>query len=140
MKDIIERIKRIQDDFMRSEFHDPASESDIAAFERENGIVIPQSYRDFLLLSDGAELFGGDAFLYGVKNARFKIGEDYTEGMVPKEFMILGFYHSRHVCFLPQKNCFIFYEYEEPDEIESECLHFDSFYDIMEYFIDIAIS
>ena len=110
MQKFIDEIKLIQDDWMCSEFHEPASESDIAAFERENGIVIPQSYKDFLVLSDG---------------------------MVPKDFLILGFHGSQHICFMPERNKFLFYEYETPDEIESECLWFDSFYDVMEYLIDV---
>lgn len=139
MQKFIDEIKLIQDDWMCSEFHEPASESEIAAFERENGIVIPQSYKDFLVLSDGGELFGavGNVWLYGVKATRFKIGDDFSDGMVPKDFLILGFHDSQHICFMPERNKFLFYEYETPDEIESECLWFDSFYDVMEYLIDV---
>ena len=139
MKKIIERIKRIQDNWMRSEFHEPAAESDISAFEHDNNISIPPSYKDFLLLSDGGELFGavGNVWLYGVKATRFKIGDDFSEGMVPKDFLILGFWDSRHICFMPERNKFLFYEYETPDEIDCECLWFDSFYDVMEYLIDV---
>ena len=139
MQRFIDQIKPIQEDFMRSTFHEPATESDIAEFEREHGISIPQSYKDFLVLSDGGELFGavGNVWLYGVKATNFKIGYDFSEGKVPKDFLILGFHDSQHICFMPERNKFLFYEYEAPDEIDYECLWFDSFYDVMEYLIDI---
>ena len=72
-----------------------------------------------------------------MKATNFKIGYDFSEGKVPKDFLILGFNDSQHICFMPERNKFLFYEYEAPDEIDYECLWFDSFYDVMEYLIDV---
>lgn len=138
MYKIIETIKSINGDWQRSIFHEPVSEADIARFEKENNIKIPDSYKEFLLLSNGAELFGGDIFLYGVGDAKFPVNYDFSEGKVPKELTILGFYNSSHICYY--HNSFILYEYEEVWEIERECVDFKTFHELLEYLIDIQIS
>ena len=57
MKKRIEQIKAIKDDWMESYFYVPATEVQIEDFEEQMKITIPQSYKDFLLLSNGAKLF-----------------------------------------------------------------------------------
>lgn len=141
MKKRIEQIKAIKDDWMESYFYVPATEVQIEDFEEQMKITIPQSYKDFLLLSNGAKLFGGDCFLYGVGGGiEFKISDDFSEGKVPAELLIVGFYHSSHICYDSRYNSFIFYEYENLDEIESECLMFSDFDEVLDYMIDIATS
>ncbi|SHM88466.1 SMI1/KNR4 family protein [Ruminococcus flavefaciens] len=139
MKERIERLKSIQDDWQSSEFNPPATETQIAEFEENTGISIPNSYKDFLRLSNGAELSGGDCQLYSVDmNDKFRINYDFSEGSVPEELLILGFYNSQHICFDKRYESFIFYEYEDYNDISEECLMFSDFYEVMDYIIDIA--
>ncbi len=139
MKEGIERLKSIQDDWQSSEFNPPATETQIAEFEENTGISIPNSYKDFLRLSNGAELSGGDCQLYSVNmNDKFRINYDFSDGSVPDELLILGFYNSQHICFDKRYGSFIFYEYEDYDDIKEECLMFSDFYEVMDYIIDIA--
>ena len=141
MKERIERIKAIQDAWMQSEFASPASDSQIEAFEKTANVVIPESYKEFLRLSNGAELFGGDCELFSVDpNNELKINYDYSDGSVPDELLILGYYNSKHICFDKRYDSFIFYEYEDYDDISEECLMFSDFYEVMDYIIDIAVS
>ena len=141
MKERIERIKALQDAWMQSEFASPASDSQIETFEKTANVVIPESYKDFLRLSNGAELFGGDCQLYSVDmNDKFRINYDLSDGSVPDELLILGFYNSQHICFDKRYDSFIFYEYEDYDDIKEECLMFSNFYEVMDYIIDIAVS
>lgn len=93
MKDCIEFIKGIQKDWNRSEFFPPASKTAVSEFEKKDNIMIPHSYKEFLYLSNGAHLFGGDIYLYSVNlDEKFKINYDFSEGNVPKELLILGYY------------------------------------------------
>ena len=141
MKERIERIKAIQDNWMKSEFASPASDSQIETFEKAANVVIPESYKDFLRLSNGAVLFGGDCELFSVDlNDKFRINFDYSDGSVPDELLILGYYNSKHICFDKRYDSFIFYEYENYDDIKEECLAFSDFYEVMDYIIDIAVS
>lgn len=139
MKERIKRLKSIQDDWQSSEFNPPATETQIAEFEENTGISIPNSYKDFLRLSNGAELSGGDCQLYSVDmNDKFRINYDFSEGSVPEGLLILGFYNSQHICFDKRYESFIFYEYEDYNDISEECLMFSDFYEVMDYIIDIA--
>ncbi|WP_296613781.1 SMI1/KNR4 family protein [Ruminococcus sp.] len=126
---------------MQSELCSPATDSDIFGFEKEMQIVIPESYKAFLRISNGANLFGGDCILYSVNlDDELKINYDFSEGNVPKELMILGLYHTRHICYDIRYNSFFFYEYEEYDNIKEECIKFSDFYEVLDYIIDIAIN
>jgi uncharacterized ubiquitin-like protein YukD len=139
MKERIERIKAIQDNWMQSELASPATVSQIETFEKTANVIIPDSYKDFLKLSNGAELFGGDCQLYSVNvNDEFRINYDCSDGNVPEELLILGFYNSKHICFDKRYDSFIFYEYEDYDDINEECLMFSDFYEVLDYIIDIA--
>lgn len=141
MKEYIDAIKGINDNWLNSKFNPPATAQQILEFEKEHSIQIPESYKNFLKLSNGAHIFGGDAFLYGVgKNVDFEIGYDATDGKIPEKLLILGFYRSSHICYDDRYDSFIFYEYEDYDEIKAECVDFASFEDVLAYMIDIATS
>lgn len=52
----------------------------VTAFETKNNIQIPDSYTEFLYLSNGARLFGGDVYLYGVNaDEKFSINYDFSD-------------------------------------------------------------
>ena len=139
MKDRIEKIKRLAEPFMKSTFYSPANEDDIFAFEKSNDIIIPSSYKDFLMLTNGAILFGGDAFLYGVSgDIKYHVNYDFTGGQVPKQLLILGYYRDRHICYDHLNDIFAFYTDEDYESIEEECMIFNDFVEVLDYAIDIA--
>lgn len=81
-------------------------------------------------------MFCGDVYLYSVNSdEEFKINHDFSEGDVPKELLILGFYNSSHICYDPRYDSFILYDYED---IKEECVEFSDFDEVLKYFIDIA--
>ena len=139
MEERIRIIKSITDDWMESEFYPPATDLQISEFEEKMKVKIPESYKEFLRYSNGGGLFGGDALLYSVNiDDEYKINYDISEGNVPKELLIIGLYNSKHICYDSRDNSFIFYEYEEYDDIKDECLHFLDFYGVLDFMIDIA--
>lgn len=141
MQERIEHIKNIDNNWMQSELCSPATDSEIADFEKATQIIIPESYKAFLRISNGAKLFGGDCYLYSVElNDNFRINYDFSEGKVPKELMIVGFYNSSHICYDARYNSFFFYEYEDYNSIKEECIEFSDFYEVLDYIIDIATS
>ncbi len=140
MQEYIDTIRQIKGDFCRSVFESPASDSEIAAFSQSHHIQIPPSYQAFLRISNGASLFGGNAALYGVGSAKYLIGYDFSENGIPDAFLPIGYKDSAHICYETAKNRFLFYEYEDLDEIESECIFFDDFEEILAYLIDIYTS
>ena len=138
MKDRIEKIKGINEDFMQSTFYEPSSEDEIILFEEKMGISIPESYREFLKLSDGAEIFSS-GMLYGVKDdANFKINYDMTNGEIPKELIIIGYWNDKHICYDDRYDTYIFFEYEDYENIEEECVDFNDIEELLDYMIDIA--
>jgi len=141
MKKRIKIINNITDAWMNSEFFSSATDLQISEFEKKMKVKIPESYKEFLRHSNGAKLFGGDVYLYNVNlDNEYKINYDFSEGNVPQELLIVGFYNSRHICYDSRDNTFIFYEYEEYDDIIDECVHFSDFYGVLDYMIDIAIN
>lgn len=141
MQKKIEKIKELAGPWMESIFYSPVSDQQIKDFEMKKNIEIPKSYKEFLNNTNGAKIFGGDAFFYGIGDSiDFEVNYDFSEGKVPKQLLIVGFYRSRHVCYDYRYKSFIFYEYEEYDEIEEECMSFSTFDEVLDYIIDIAIS
>ncbi len=141
MEKRIKIINNITDAWMNSEFFSSATDLQISEFEKKMKVKIPESYKEFLRHSNGAKLFGGDVYLYNVNlDDEYKINYDFSEGNVPQELLIVGFYNSRHICYDSRDNSFIFYEYEEYDDIIDECVHFSDFYGVLDYMIDIAIN
>jgi hypothetical protein len=141
MVERIEQIKKINGPWMQSEFFSPAANSEISDYEKSMQIVIPESYKAFLRLSNGARLFGGDCFLYSIDlNDQFKINYDFSNGLVPKDLLILGFYNSSHICYDTRYDLFFFYEYEDYDydSLKEEGMAFSNFYEVLDYMIDIA--
>lgn len=57
---------------------------------------------------------------------------------MPKELLIVGFYHSCHICYDARYDSFFFYEYEGYDDIKEECSEFSDFYEVLDYMTDIA--
>ena len=139
MKERIEKIKSLAKPFMKSTFYSTANEEDILAFEKSNDIIIPESYKEFLMLTNGAILLGGDAFLYGVSGGvKYHVNYDFTGGQVPKQLLILGYYRDRHICYDYRDDIFVFFREEEYERIKEECMIFNDFCEVLDYAIDIA--
>ncbi|MDO5150475.1 MAG: SMI1/KNR4 family protein [Oscillospiraceae bacterium] len=139
MKERIEKIRNLNKRWMESNLYPPANEENITRFEKENGINIPKSYKDFLLLTNGAEIFGGDAYFYGVcGEIGHYINYDITEGQIPKQLLILGFYNDDHVCYDFHDDVFVFYNDEGYENIKEDCVTFSDFSEVLDYIIDIA--
>jgi hypothetical protein len=63
MKDLIEKLRGMEE----MDFKEPATEEQIAAFEQEHEVKLPEAYKEWLRFSDGGELFGGGGdFFRGV--------------------------------------------------------------------------
>ncbi len=144
MEKEIEIIKSIDGPWMKSTFFPPAHDDLISDFENKNKLNIPSSYKEFLKITNGAKLFGGDVFFYGVgsnkpdESIEFNINYDFSEGRVPNQLLIIGFYNSSHICYDKRSDSYILYEYEEFDEIEDECCSYSKLEDLLNYMIDIA--
>ena len=129
----IEMLKKIKGAFQESEFFPPASVEKIDKYAQEKNIYIPQSYKELLIHTNGCELFGRYAILYGINNfPKPSIGYDFSNGLVPKEYLILGFMNSKHICYSKKKDAFFFFEYEEPSQ------YYNDFSEILDYIIDIC--
>ena len=139
MQEYFEQLKEIDEDFKRSEFFPSATDEQINNFEKEHNIQIPESYKQWLHLSNGGYLFCGGTHLYGVyNNPEPSIGNDFSNGMVPKEYLIIGYFGAEHICYNGESHKFFFYEYEDPSNVLDECDHFDDFRQVLEYIIDIG--
>lgn len=139
MQKRIEHIQKINDAWMQSELCAPASESEIAEFEKKMQIVIPESYKAFLRISNGATLFGGDCILFSVSPEETRrINYDFSRGNVPEALLIVGAYNSAHICYDARYDSFFFYEYEGYAHIKEECAEFSDFYEVLDYMIEIA--
>lgn len=133
MKKYIDFLKEIKGDFNTSEFFSPVSDEEINNYERDKKIYIPQSYKEWLKCTNGCELFGRYAVLYGINSLpKPSIGDDFSDGLVPKEYLILGYMESEHICYYKEKDVFFFFEYEEPMQF------FNSFSEVLDYIIDIC--
>ena len=139
MKERIEKIKSLSGTWMESYFFPPASDSDISEYEKDNNIIIPESYKEFLLLSNGARIFGSDICLYGVGgDIKYYVNYDFTDGLVPKQLLILGYYNDSHICYDSHDDIFVFYREEEYEHIKEECVIFNDFGEVLDFAIDIV--
>ena len=135
----VEQIKKLDADWMHSEFYPAASDAEIADFEQRMQIAIPESYKAFLRIANGASLFGGDCILYSADcGGRCKIGDDLSEGNVPKALLIVGIYHTQHICYDERYGSFFFYEYKDYERIKAECPELSDFAEVLDYLIDVA--
>ncbi|MBI4130339.1 SMI1/KNR4 family protein [Candidatus Roizmanbacteria bacterium] len=63
---------------VRNSLFPTVSKEELAAYEKQKGVVLPQSFREFLtLISNGALLFEGSEELFGTKD------DDNAQGEIP---------------------------------------------------------
>jgi hypothetical protein len=88
LKDLIEELlefcdeKEKEGELGRTKFSDPVSEEEIENWEKENGVNIPESYKQWLRFTGDCEIDGTTAEFYSPKNFR-------TE-FVPDNLIIIG--------------------------------------------------
>lgn len=89
---VSDELKRIVDQLGeqgRMEFLEAAAEEDIEAFERKNGIRLPEKFREWLQFSDGGDLFlPAGIQLYGVKHKPI-IDVDYDD-RPDENYVVIG--------------------------------------------------
>ena len=89
---ISEELKGIVDKFKeqgKMNFLDETTEEKILAFEKENDVTLPSKYKEWLLLSDGGELFlPAGVQLYGIEH---KPAIDVNDNSRPSEdYVVIG--------------------------------------------------
>lgn len=89
---ISEELKRIAERLKKQGkmgFFPGATEEEISAFEKEQGLRLPATYREWLLFSDGGELFNPAGIqLYGVAHKPFiDISDDDRPG---DDYVVIG--------------------------------------------------
>ncbi len=133
LQEYYEQLKGIDEDFKRAEFFPPVSYEQIEHFEKENNMQIPESYKNWLFLSNGGYLIGGSVQLFGIYNdPEPYVGYDYTKGLVPKEYLILGSFESDVICFDKKSMKYFFYRYSD------KSVDYDDFNEILDFIIDVC--
>lgn len=100
---ISEELKAIVDKFKeqgKMYFLEETTEDKISVFEEEKGITLPSKYKEWLLFSDGGELFlpAGVQF-YGIEHKPLIDVDDNSRPSILKKFMA-SFKVWRHLIFL----------------------------------------
>ena len=90
IKTIIELSEEIIKDNVKGvfKFCNPISEEEIESWEKENGIKIPESYKDWLRFSKSATIRGTAATFYEPKD--FITDNDKKSYDVPDECIVIG--------------------------------------------------
>jgi hypothetical protein len=76
MQELIKSLYTANDDYWQLMYdeksyqilEDPASEEDLRQYEQEINVMLPPSYKEFLLLHDGWKNFTGEACILGTKD------------------------------------------------------------------------
>jgi len=81
-------------------FNDPASLIDVEQFELQTGLSLPDDYKQFLLLYNGASFFvdvkfGGECYLYDIE----LVLENYQDmlGDFPSGWITIGYYYGEEI-------------------------------------------
>lgn len=76
LKEIIEKLKAIDEPFRGATFYPPATDEEISTFEAEHNLTIPESYKKWLKLTNGARLEGGIITMFGVNTPKISSVND----------------------------------------------------------------
>ncbi|MDY6275243.1 MAG: SMI1/KNR4 family protein [Succinivibrionaceae bacterium] len=135
---ISDGLKKIIETFRKQgtmSFLEPATEEQISAFEKENGITFPEEYREWLSFSDGGELFlpAGVQF-YGVAH---KPLIDVNDDRRPDDSYVAvgGLCDGAPVLFKKGSRKFAVY-YPEDGEIY-DGFTYEDFYDFLDNLYDL---
>ena len=122
LKQVLDQIKNQG----KMRFLDAASEEQIALFEKENGILLPEKFKEWLQVSDGGDLYlpAGVQF-YGVAH---KPLINVEENDRPDDsYIVVGALASGEpVLFKKNEEKFYIYDHES-DEFEDDLIYDDFF-------------
>ena len=90
IKTIINLCEELSDDMEEesSEFEGPIADEEIESWEKENGIKIPESYKDWLRFSKSSSIEMGTAIFYD--HSHFITNNDEKALDVPDECVVIG--------------------------------------------------
>ena len=81
--ELLKYMEEKDEDFQRIEIYEPLSEEEIAAWEKENHTSLPEDYKNWLQLSNGASF--GNKYIYSLEQVDTKelaIGPDNEKGYI----------------------------------------------------------
>lgn len=119
---ISEELKAIVEKFNeqgKMNFLDATTEEKIAAFEKEKEVTLPQKYKEWLLFSDGGELFlPAGVQLYGIEH---KPLIDVNDNSRPNDdYIVIGAFASGDPILCKNTEETIFIYNQEIGEIDDE--------------------
>lgn len=111
MNEIINSISKLPN----MKFNVGASIEEIKKFENDTKIILPKDYKDWLVFSDGGELFIPGINLYGVSNRPFIRRGDGIEA--PENYIVIGrTIYGNALCFKDGEEKIIEWEHESFEE------------------------
>jgi hypothetical protein len=86
IKDVVSVCDELSSEYGKdaSWFLPPASESEIIEWENERKIKIPESYKEWLLFSNGSQILNNTAQFYGLKH--IGINDEY----IHEDYIVIG--------------------------------------------------
>ncbi|MDO5096322.1 MAG: SMI1/KNR4 family protein [Peptostreptococcaceae bacterium] len=125
MVDICNRLEEIEDDEIYTAYREPATEEMLTEWEKENDIVLPEEYKDFLRFTDGARIAAYTALFVSVEGIRA------NSKLLPPEYVLVGDYggYGALMCFSKTTGEFITYE-------QGKTEHYGSFKNLIVDIID----
>ncbi len=124
---ISEELQQIKDKFEKQgkmDFLEEATKESIDTFEKENGITLPAKYKEWLLFSDGGELFlPAGVQLYGIEH---KPKIDVNDESSPNnKYIVIGAFASGAPILCEKSGEKIAIYNQEVGEIEEELIFSD---------------
>ena len=117
IKEIVSICEELAKDYGddASWFNPPATEGEISKWEEKNGVIIPESYKDWLRFANGAQIRMSLAEFYEIN----KIELEYSG--IPKDYIVIGSLigDGELLCFSKSTGKFIRYFEKQIDEAES---------------------
>ncbi len=131
LKEIIDRIK----DQGKTRFLEAATEEQIVQFEKDNGIQLPEKFKEWLLFSDGGELYlPAGVQLYGVAHKPLINIEDNDRP--DDNYIVVGALASGEPVLF-KKNEEKFYIYDHESQGLDDDLTYDDFIALLNDLYDL---
>lgn len=131
LKEIIDRIK----DQGKTRFLEAATEEQIIQFEKDNGIQLPEKFKEWLLFSDGGELYlPAGVQLYGVAHKPLINIEDNDRP--DDNYIVVGALASGEPVLF-KKNEEKFYIYDHESQGLDDDLTYDDFIALLNDLYDL---
>lgn len=134
-KNQVQEISELLQAQGKMSFPDGASEEDIASFEKSNNVEFPEQYRQWLLFSDGGNLFlPAGLQLYGVKHKPIINLEEKDKP--DDSYVVVGrMSWGEPIVFKKGSDEFAIYDHES-GEIDDD-VRYDSFFDFLKGLYDL---